>query len=345
MVCGLFVFACAAFGAPVPHDGNDVRSMWVETDLPGVGDFHPLENEESMRDLLDFATAKGINRVYMATYPFMEISYDGGYHREFTAEMQMFLGLAAGYDIEIEALFGATNWANPSDQMDPYSVYNWSRTLMEHFVEADKALKDAGEAGFSALHLDMEYWADGAYTGGTNAEKEEIEANYVELLDDIGLIIDDAGSDLNLAADLAASLDDISKRDNQLLDIFNALDSVNIMTYRDTSEMIFGSGVNELGLADALDLEILLSALTMAPGVDVMPWSTFFDENEVIMERELAEVTAMAGVGEFDRFAGFGIYHYETYMNMQIPEPATILSLVVSLGAIAGVCRRKFAAR
>ncbi len=112
------------------------------------------------------------------------------------------------------------------------------------------------------------------------------------------------------------------------------------MTYRDEASWIFELSEDELALADGMemDLEILLAALTMpVDGVDVFPWSTFADENKVLMEIELAAASGM--VAEFDTFAGYGIYHYETYSNMAVPEPSTLalaLMPLMALGTAAG---------
>ena len=132
-----------------------------------------------------------------------------------------------------------------------------------------------------------------------------------------------------------------TQRPTQLSDAMDRVDSVTIMSYRDNASDVFNFSEGELGLADGKGLEILLAALTMPPNGDINDWNTYFDENQFLMEIELGLVTGMIGDAGYDTFAGFGIYHYETYATMPVPEPGTIALAVTSLSALAAFFRKR----
>jgi len=114
------------------------------------------------------------------------------------------------------------------------------------------------------------------------------------------------------------------------------------MSYRDIALDVFNISEGELAVADDKDLEILLAALTMPPnGTDINGWNTYFDESQFLMEVELGLATGMIDDAGYDTFAGFGIYHYETYATMPVPEPGTVALAVISLSALATFFRKR----
>jgi len=218
-----------------------------------------------------------------------------------------------------------------------------------------------GGAGFSGIHLDMEYWAfwedyganlksqyqqakellQGGDPAGL-ATMVEIEENYLALLEDINQLIADAGADMRLAVDLPTWMETDSARATQLADIFALIDSATIMSYVDEASTIFNLSEEELALADAMGLEILLSALTMpVDGVDIFDWSTYADENQVLMELELALAAGLIDEAEFATFAGYAIYHYDTYSAMAVPEPSTLVLVLAPLMALGATAARR----
>ncbi|MFH1550176.1 MAG: PEP-CTERM sorting domain-containing protein [Planctomycetota bacterium] len=365
--CGVtlfvFVFASSALTAPIPPDGNPVRSLWVEK----TPTLDALESEASMDALINFAVAGGVNRLYLATYPYLEPPADPALPWEFRPQLPTFLQKAAAADIEVEALFGAITWADPynvpadpnnhsdPDWPDYYWNYVWPRKLMTDVIATNAGYESGGGTGFAGIHLDLEYWAYWKDFGAAEkseyqlakeandiATMTEIEENYIAFLNDVHAMTDPAG--LRLAIDLPTWMDisGETQRPTQLSDAMDEVDSVNILSYRDIALDVFNISEGELALADAKDLEILLAALTMPPdGTDIKDWNTYFDESQFLMEIELGLTSGMIGDAGYDTFAGFGIYHYETYATMPVPEPGTVTLALISLSALAAFFRKR----
>ncbi len=115
-----------------------------------------------MDALIDFSVEHGVSRLYVAAYPFVEIfDYDGTWQfKDDGAGMQYMptlLNKAAAVGIEVEALFGATTWADPypAPEIDPdnyyhtdyFRKYEWQRKLVGDIIDMSQTLIGAGGGG------------------------------------------------------------------------------------------------------------------------------------------------------------------------------------------------------
>jgi hypothetical protein len=301
-----------------------------------------------MDSLIAYATLKGVNRIYLGAYDNLDPLLDFDLAQNFLPQMNTFLQKAAVAGIEVEALLGDTSWGDPYDPLLPDSIpykynYRFPRKLIQDSINASEALIDGGMAGLAGIHLDVEYWASAAYSGGDAATRAEIEQNFLQLLTDAGAMSSLAG--IRLAVDLPFWLDTpfASERPTQLADAIALADSVTIMSYFDEHQVIFDQSDGELTLADSLGVEILLGALTKPlDPPEINDWNTFFDENEFIMEKELSLTTGMVGDAEYGEFSGFAVFEYATYSTMPVPEPSAVALLAAPLaGVLFSIARKR----
>jgi hypothetical protein len=256
---------------------------------------------------------------------------------EFKPELLTFFGRAEAAGIEVDALLGDNIWADSNDPEE--TSYKFPRNLISDVLTANGAYEGEGGTGFGGIHLDLEYWTSAAYTGGTAAEKQQIEQNYLDLLTDVWAMTDAFGKSLNV--DLAHWLDTGSARGTQLSDIMNIVDEATIMAYFDTDDAIFGASDDEMAMAAGKGVPIYIGVLTLPAGGDINAWNTFGGQDESEMYAELNLTEAMISGAEYNTFDGFAIYDYTNYVQMVVPEPATLGMACAGLFSIAAVARRR----
>jgi len=329
VICGAILVAVVLGGTSASALTPTISAMWVETNP-----VNPLSSDYSMDVLLDFAQDKGIGRIFLATYPFLEMP-DSNW--VFKPELLTFFGKAATAGITVDALLGDSIWADSNDPEE--TSYQFPRTLISDLLTANGAYEGEGGTGFGGIHLDLEYWTSAAYTGGTTAEKQQIEQNYLALLAETWVMTDAFEKSLNV--DLAHWLDTGSARETQLSDIMDIVDEATILAYFDTHDAIFSASDDEMAMAAGKELPIYVGVLTLPVGGDIHAWNTFAGQDESEMYAELNLTEAMISGAEYNTFEGFAIYDYTNYVQMVVPEPATLGMACAGLMGLAGIVRRR----
>jgi len=266
------------------------RSLWVWK-------IDPVLNLRARENLFDLCLRAAIRTCYVYFGDF-----DEDYDPQYTKQLEDFLREAHSLGLRIEILTGNPTWALKGNH---HLAYNWIKSFLDYNQKRPPELRVDG------CSFDVEPYLSGEW----ETRKEEVKAEYIELIKSIRELID---SYEDMHFELGGAIPIFYYREGdfeeQLLTYF---DYAALMSYHECPRKVINYSKDHIELAARLGKKIYLGAetqdlVTMKQGRRSL---TFYEEGWEEMEQVLTEVEA-----EFDNDPGYGglaIHCYYSYALLQ----------------------------
>ena len=244
---------------------------------------------------LDFLAKNGVGEIYFC----VDL-------KKYARETRSFVKAAAAKGMRVALLAGDVSWIRPGNR-------GFAETLLAFRAYQRRAAPDEK---FYALHLDVEPHQDPKLQ---NARKWQLYADFV-----LRAAADVHAAGEKIEWDIPFWLDGINVAygdvaEAPLLDVLmDSSDCVTLMSYRDTAAAMLDAAANEIEMAKARNVRIVLGAETgeTAEGGFV----TYFEEGAEKMAAELAKVSAALDAAKVPAGAGIAIHHLAGWENLVSKE-------------------------
>ncbi len=171
---------------------------------------------------------------------------------------------------------------------------------VEHDVALNWAFRATADAVFDGVHLDVEPWA----LPGWPKDAAALMASYSVLVEEMTEVAP-------LAVDLAPWLVDDHR--DVVTRVARQCDSVTVMAYRDDAASIVAAAAGMIAVCETAGTSYRVGVETQPPSSSIPSRTTFGDDGEAAMRREL---TRVSGRLRHPRFDGFAIHHLGSWRTM-----------------------------
>jgi hypothetical protein len=282
LVMLFFTFVLGGAGSAVNANVTEDRATWL---------WNPWMIVSDESGTLAFIENKQVNKVYVQI------------DRDISMPVyRSFIEKASSKGIKVYALDGAPDWVAPKGYTSQNQLMNWIGNYQNSSTADQK---------FTGVHLDVEPYL---YSGWTSNRAATIKS-YQSLLTKAKT----SASSLNLPleVDMPFWFDEVSYKNTYgkgLLAewVIANTNSVTIMAYRDSAEMIIDLVKNEVALSGKYNKGLVVGVETgqTSEGDSI----SFFEEGEIYMNHELEKVTNhYKGI---PGFKGIAIHHVGSWMTM-----------------------------
>ncbi|WP_223067396.1 hypothetical protein [Paenibacillus caui] len=242
------------------------------------------------REIISFVSEHHVDVIYLQISRKLEIS-----------DYQAFIKLATAKNIKIMALDGDPEWIKPERCGQTDTLFEWLRSYQQASAKDER---------FSEIHLDIEPYRLDEW----NKNKSKVIASWQST---VQYTTDQARSlNLPLSADLPFWLDQYRTADGkQTLSswMIGKLDSVTIMSYRNSASGIYNAAAGELREAADLGKTIRLAVETNRSNEGA--FISFYGKDAAVMERELGRLEQLAG--SYSSFAGIAVHDYKGWKALK----------------------------
>jgi hypothetical protein len=171
---------------------------------------------------------------------------------------------------------------------------------VEHDVALNWAFRATADAVFDGVHLDVEPWA----LPGWPEDAAALMASYSVLVEEMTEVAP-------LAVDLAPWLVDDHR--DVVTHVARQCGSVTVLAYRDDAASIVAAAAGMIALCESVGTSYRVGVETQPPSSSIPSRTTFGDDGEAAMRREL---TGVSGRLRHPRFDGFAIHHLGSWRTM-----------------------------
>lgn len=303
-----------------PPDGDAVRAVWHYNDII-------FTSANAAQDLLEFCRREGVNRIHLGAY---NVWANGS--SELKDNLRTFLRTAHASNIRVEALLDGTDW-----QDNPGLVQ--TRVAQISAFHADTPADATDD--FDAIHFDIEFWLDSAFTGAANeAQRQQVARNYFDnvLVNARTYLDSHGGGAVDLAIDLSAHLELSENLPSAFLyagttqrfleHAFDLVDDVVIMSYIDFASGLLSWTAFELDIAALKGRTVILAGdIHYVP--PELPINSFADNAPApfaALTQEFEAFHALLSPVRAQALAGMSIFYTDAYMAFE-PQPRYLTDL------------------
>jgi len=323
VLIGLYL-SSTSFASGVP------RSMWVwESHTRSA-----LNDVNERERLLEFSVAKNINTLYLYADYYNGGGYDGNDVTDNPGLYQSFIADAHSRGLEVHALLGSkplqtweyilppksenealdmitnvldyNNISNPNETFDGFNVDIEPYILSDWWDE---------QPDYSLYYLDM-----------LRAQKDLITASGQDML--FGPVIPRWYED-----QVSLNVEWENETKNLLYHIIDLGDYITVMDYRNTVSIIIDDAEDELMYAESVGKDVVVGIETAYDGESSI--LSFYGYPEQEMEEALA--LAEDVFETYSSYDGIALHSYDSYYQMVIPEPSTMVLLLLGKFLLVGI--------
>jgi hypothetical protein len=171
---------------------------------------------------------------------------------------------------------------------------------VDHDTALNWAFRATTDALFDGVHLDVEPWALPRWPD-----------DPAELMGSFGTLVDEMAEVAPLAVDLVPWL--TAEHREAVNRIVRQCNSVTVLAYRDNAATIVAEADAMLRLCRTAETPHRIGVETQKPTAAIPANTTFGDDGEAEMRRELGDVAARMRSPLFD---GFAVHHLESWQTM-----------------------------
>jgi hypothetical protein len=171
---------------------------------------------------------------------------------------------------------------------------------VQHDTASNWAFRATTDAVFDGVHLDVEPWALPRWPQDAR-----------ELMSSFATLVEEMTEVAPLVLDLVPWL--VHDHREVLTRIVRQCDSITVLAYRDRASSIVAEAEPMLRLCETAGTRCRIGVDTQPPSSSVPTNTTFADDGEAVMRRELTAVTARLQQPLFD---GFAVHHLRSWQTM-----------------------------
>lgn len=171
---------------------------------------------------------------------------------------------------------------------------------VDHDTALNWAFRATTDALFDGVHLDVEPWALPRWP----ERAHDLMGSYATLVEEMTEVA-------SLAVDLVPWL--VNDHREVTSRIVRQCDSVTLLAYRDSATGILAEANGMLALCETPGTRRRIGVETQAPSSSIPSNTTFGDDGEAVMRRELRTVAEHVRQPLFD---GFAVHHYGSWRTM-----------------------------
>jgi hypothetical protein len=171
---------------------------------------------------------------------------------------------------------------------------------VDHEAALNWAFRATTDAVFDGVHFDVEPWV----LPGWSEKAADLMAGYATLVEEMTEVA-------TLAVDLAPWL--VRDHHEVVGHIVRQCDSVTMLAYRDTAAAILAAAGGMMSLCEAEQTRYRIGVETQPPSSSIPSSTTFGDDGEAVMSRELTTVADRIRQPLFD---GFAVHHLGSWQTM-----------------------------
>ena len=274
--------ACAEIDAQ-PNQGTIGTWWWDST---------TLRNEETVEQRLAFLQENKVNEIYLCAGPTNNKTV-----------LRSFIQRCNEMGIRVACLSGDASWIEPDHQ----GFDRWYRWFCD-FQEQSSANQK-----FYGIHLDVE-----PYQAAQYALDEQ--ACWNQYADFVARVAEQAHRDgITLELDIPFWLDEISvgseqQQESLLLFLAERVDTLCIMSYRDTASAMFDLVTAELQAASCHPVKLILGAETLSNEGDYVSYQ---EEGKAYMREELTKLYHMMSQKELPSGWGIAIHSVANWIALK----------------------------
>jgi len=295
------------------------RSMWVWESHTRTA----LNDTSARNRILDLSQSKNIGTIYLYADYYNGGGYAGNDVVDNPQLYRSFISEAHNRGMEVHALLESSalqtwNYFLPEKRSDALA-------MMTNVLNYNSS-SSANEL-FDGFNVDIEpYIADGWW-----GNQPTYSRHYLDMLSQQKELITNSGQTMSFGPVIPRWYDTSSALNvewngttqNLLYHIMDIGDYITIMDYRNITEQIISDAQNELIYGDATGTEVVVGIET-AP-TNEGPYVSFDEKTEEEMEAVLAPAEDVFET--YESYGGIAIHNYDSYRDMIIPEPSTLVML------------------
>lgn len=171
---------------------------------------------------------------------------------------------------------------------------------VDHDAALNWAFRATTDALFDGVHLDVEPWALPRWP----EDARDLMSSYATLMEEMAEVA-------SLAVDLVPWL--VNDHREVISHIVRQCDSVTLLAYRDRASGIIADANGMLALCDTVGTRCRIGVETQPPSSSIPGSTTFGDDGEAVMRRELSAVAEHVRQPLFD---GFAVHHFGSWQAM-----------------------------
>ncbi|MFE5320536.1 hypothetical protein ACFQ88_17650 [Paenibacillus sp. NPDC056579] len=212
-----------------------------------------------------------------------------------------FIRSSASSGIQIHALDGAPDWILPNQLIRISSLVNWVKTYNNSVTVNEQ---------FAGIQVDIEpYLLPEWYQ-----DQETAITNWLEALTLLAQGTQD--TTLIISSALPFWVDQIivpATQSTFIESVFQLMNNVTLMSYRDQAQTVVDISDNKLVLADSLGKRVFV-ALETNPTSEGL-YLTFYDDGQAIMDNHMAEIDHLLSI--HPSYAGIAVHDYNGWRNLK----------------------------
>lgn len=282
LTCCLFILGILVFPPPSPaHAQSKQKATWF-WDTPKIKD--------STEEILSFASANGVNTIYLQMNQDVRSTYYKSFIRQATEK-----------GIEVHILGGSPSWALESERHRLETFLDWT---------ASYQASAAPEERFTGVHIDIEPHVLDEWMTNRSSLIKQWQSNIRFLADGAHAL------NLPITADIPFWLYTYKLPDDSMSMsrwLMSKVDAVVIMAYRDQAANIYDLALPEMNEAAELGKKAIIAVETKASAEG--NFITFYEEGPTFMNEQLRLVHNMAS--EHDAYNGLAIHEYRSWKVLE----------------------------
>ncbi|MCD6459390.1 PEP-CTERM sorting domain-containing protein [bacterium] len=286
--------------------------------------------------IFDLSQSKNIETIYLYADYFNGAGYAGNDIIDNPQLYRSFISDAHSRGLEVHALLGSAaletwNYFLPEKRTDALA-------MISHVLDYNSS--SSATKNFDGFNVDIEPYISSEWW----SSQPTYSKYYMDMLSEQKQLITASGQNMLFGPVIPRWYDNESGLNiewngttkNLLYHIMDLSDYITVMDYRNITDQIINDALNELIYGDIVGTEVAVGIETAPTGEG--PYVSFYGKKEKEMETVLAPAETVFET--YSSYAGIAVHNYDSYYTMTVPEPTTLVLLLISFTGFLSIKKR-----